>query len=171
MSTIGKRFQFGARGFAPAGPAVKIGSKRGREALGRIDEYGTARSISLYVGTNKGLEPKNQGGSCARKPERFDDHAIDQVFFDMRAAQVGRENVAGTRQEQRGWYEGDPEGSLNYEVAFIPTDEEPDFDAFKKNMNRVAEGLAERFCQDSVLIVRDDGAKREVASAEWDEEE
>jgi hypothetical protein len=167
MSTINKRFQFGDRGYAPAGKPVPLGAARDAD-LGKIEEYGTARSISLFVGQNRGLAEKNQRGSCAIAPTHYDAHDIDRAFFEMRAAQVGRANVGGTRQENRGWFQGDPEASLNYEVAFIPTDDEPDFKTFEKNLNRLAEGLAKKFCQDSVLIVRDDGTKRDVASAEWD---
>lgn len=169
----GKRFQFGKRSFSPQGPSKRFG---GRKALGRIDEYGTARTISLLIGQAKGVQPRNTEGRCAREPSSSTAEAIDEAFFRLRAAQVGRPFVAGTRQSGRGWYEGEPEDSVAFEVSYIPPEgggpeNEKDFEAFSKNMDRLAESLAERFCQDSVLIIRDDGAKRNVAAAIWEPED
>lgn len=173
MSFLGKRFQFRNRSFSPTGPKKRLGS---RKPLGRIDEYGPARTISLLVGQNKGLEPRNQTKACARKPSKFSTEKIDDAFLRLRAAQVGRQYVGATRQQGKGWFEGDPESSVAFEIAYIPPegggpDSEPTFEAFSKNMNRLAETLAEEFCQDSVLIIRDDGTKRSVAAAVWEPEE
>lgn len=171
-----KRFSFGNFSFVPTDTPKRIGSKRGQQRLGRIDEYGPARKITLYVGQNKGQEPRNRTGSCARRPTKFSTAEIDSAFFKARAAQVGKPSVAGTRQSGRGWYEGDPEASVSYEISYIPPEgggpaSEPTFKVFNEHINRLAERLAEDFCQDSVLIVRDDGSKREVASAVWEDED
>ncbi len=172
---INKRFQYGKRSFAPSGSPRRIGSKR-YKGFGRVEEYGAARTISLLVGQNKGNEPRNTDGACKRKPTRFTVDDVDRAFFRLRAAQVGREFVGATAQSGRGWFEGDPESSIAFEIAYIPPEgggppNEATFKEFQDNMNRLAESMAEDLCQDSVLIIRDDGDKRSVAAAVWEEDE
>lgn len=166
-----KRIMFGNRVFVPTGKPKPFGLARKYRRLSGIDEYGLARRITIVVGQNKGKEPHNRKGSCARKASKFSTAAVDREFFRIREDQVGRK-VAGTRVAGRGWYEGAPESSVAYEVSYIPPEgggpiQEPSFEAFRQNMDRLAERLAETFCQDSVLILRDDGKKRTVAAATW----
>lgn len=158
--------------FIPTGPVVHIGPKPKNRpgGLGEIQEIGLAKQITIVIGQNKGLAPKNQKGSCARKPTSFNPPAVDRAFEQMRAFQVGRDGVNASRQAGRGWYQGDAENSMRYEMAYIPNDREKTFAQFKKNVNHLAENIAEEFCQDSVLIIREDGTKKTIAFAEWDEQ-
>jgi hypothetical protein len=158
---VTNRFFMGHRGFVPTGNPRRIGSTK--RPLGKIEEYGPAQQVTLIVGQDKGKQPKNRTASCARKPEKFSPAAIDDEFLKLRGLQVGREQIGATRTKGRGFFQGRPENSVAYEVAFIPTADEPDFSVFRRNMDRLAELIAERFCQDSVLIIRD--TKRSVAAA------
>ena len=144
------------RRFKPIGRPVQLGA---------VEEYGPARAVTLVVGQHRGLKPANQSGRCARKPSKFSAPAVDNTFIRLRAAQVGRENVGATRHTGRGWYEGKPEASVAYEVAFIPSSREGSYEQFTKNMNRLAERMAQAFCQDSVLVLRE--KKTAAASASW----
>lgn len=177
----GHRFAAGGRIITPVGRPVRIGPdgamsgasrKWSAGGLAKVDEYGSFRSITLTVGQNKGKEPKNQAGRCAGKPKKFTVKAIDEAFAEIRRSQVERHHVDATRQAGRGWFRGDPERSLTYEIAYVPPQaggppDERTFEVFRRHMDRLAERLAERFCQDSVLIVREDGKKKTVAGASW----
>jgi hypothetical protein len=160
------RFFFGNRGFISTSKPTALGKAK-RKPLGRVVEYGSARTITLVVGQKKGLRPKNRKGTCKRKPRQFAAFEVDTAFLALRRAQVGGENVGATRRVGRGFYQNVQEPSVAYEVAFVPSAKEKTFKTFARNMNALAENLAETFCQDSVLIVRDDGRKKSVASAEW----
>jgi len=160
----GDRLIVGDRAFIPTGRPRAIGVAK---PLGKVEEYGPARQVTLVVGQDKGKEPKNRAGTCARKPPSFSPAAVDAEFIRIRAAQVGEKDVGASAVPGRGWYKGRREDSIAYQVAFIPTGSERTFAQFKRNMNRAAELLAERFCQDSVLIVRDSGSRRSVAAATW----
>ena len=163
---IHDRISFGHLGmFVPTGKPVRIGPRG--NGIGEVDEYGDASNIKLVVGLNKGTQAQNTGGRCGNAPVKFTVAEIDDAFYAGRAAQVGRKNVGATRMSGQGWYEGDPEQSVAFDIAFIPNEREPDFTTFRANMNALAELLAEKFCQDSVLILRDDGGKRTVAAARW----
>ena len=166
MSVIGKRFQVGEFSFRPLRPIRRLGRQRAR-GVGKVVEFGTARTVALVIGQNKGKEPRNQRGRCARKTASIPVATIDEAFLKLRAKQIGAENVGVTRQQGRGWFAGDSEKSATYEVAFIPNDREKTFKKFKKNMDRLAEQIGKQFCQDSILIIRDDGDARSAASAEW----
>lgn len=159
------RFFMGNRGFIGSGSPVRLGDAK---AFGKIEEYGTAKQITLVVGQNKGLQPKNRAGRCATQPPRFDPAQVDRAFLEIRSGQIGKPFVGATRVSGRGWYEGKPEPSVAFQVAYVPNPAEPTFAKFKANMDRMAETLAEKFCQDSVLILRDDGAKRSAASAVYE---
>jgi hypothetical protein len=167
MSVIGKRFQFGQFTFRPISRPRKLGRRRPVRGIGKVVEYGTARTVALVVGQNKGKQPRNRRGRCARKPNTVPLRTIDELFLKLRGKQIGAENVGVTRQQGRGWYEGESEKSATYEVAFIPNDKEKTYKQFKRNMNKLAEKLGEKICQDSILIIRDDGDARSAASAEW----
>ncbi len=163
------RISFGQLGtFIPTGKIVHLGPLASR--LGDIVEYGEAKTIRLVVGQNKGVEARNIEGRCADEPHKFTAEQVDAVFLDVRGGQVGKKNVGASRVVGEGWYKGDPEHSVGYEIAFIPNDREPTFERFQENVNELSLILAERFCQDSVLILRDDGCKKTVAAAEWEKE-
>ena len=164
----GDRLMIGSRMFVPTGRPKWIGMRPTRPAgVGQITELGPARAITLFVGQTKGVAAKNQAGRCARKAEAFSVAAVDRAFFRFRARAIGPHGVAGRRVAGQGWYEGQKEESVAFEVAFIPNANERTFAEFRANMNRVAELLAAEFCQDAVLIIRDDGKKRSVADAKW----
>ena len=166
------RISIGQFTFVPTGEPRWIGPgtpPRGRRAgLAEVEEIGTAQSVKLIVGRNKGMQPHNKTGRCARRPRKFEASAVDQAFVELRSAQVkDRKAVGASRVTGAGWYEGKGEKNVAYEIAFIPNKKEKDFRTFKENVDLLAELLAKRFCQDSVLILRDDGKKRTVASATW----
>lgn len=162
------RISFGQLGtFIPTGPVVRLGPQSASH-LGKVEEYGEAQTIRIVVGQNKGEESRNTAGRCAIIPEKFSAEDIDRRFVGLRNLQVGKKNVGATRVRGEGWYEGEPEHSVAYEIAYIPNPKEPTFAEFQENINELALELAEMFCQDSVLILRDDGTKKTVAAAEWD---
>ena len=162
-----KRLSVGHLGFfVPTGKPVRLGTPV-RRRLGDVEEYGTSRTITIVVGQNKGHQAHNRAGKCALAPGRFMAQSIDREFMDLREVQVGRKAIGATRTAGRGWFEGKPEASVTYEVSHIPNEREPSFATFKRNMDALAEKLAERTCQDSVLILRDDGGKKTVAAASW----
>lgn len=165
----GGRLAVGGMTFVPTGRPKWIGAPRARpkEGVGLITELGKARAITLFVGQKKGLKAKNQDGRCATKPGAFSPAAVDRAFFRFRAQVVGPHAVSGRRIAGRGWYGGQGEESVAYEIAFIPNADEPTYADFQKNMNRVAQLLAAEFCQDAVLILRDNGKKRTIADATW----
>ena len=168
----GQRFAVGGHVYVPTGRPKQIGlpPKRIPKGIGEVTEIGAARVITLFVGQAKGVAAKNRAGRCASKPAAFSVAAVDRAFFKLRARVVGAHGVAGRRVSSQGWYEGAKEASVAYEVAFIPNANERTFAEFRKNMDRVAELLAAEFCQDAVLIIRDDGRKRTVADAKWTKE-
>lgn len=141
-----RRISFGDRTFIPTGKPVSIGLKR---RFGDVEEYGPARTITIVVGQNKGKEPKNQAGKCLRKPTKFSTALVDEAFVRARQAQIGKQ-VAATRVSGRGWFRNKPEPSVTYEVSYVPPagggpSEERTFESFQKNMDRIAESLAETF--------------------------
>lgn len=152
---------------------VSLGRGRAFEAtgrprsLGRVDDYGPTQSATLYVGRNRGHEPANRRGSCARAPETYSLTRLDDTFLAARAAQVGRKDTGATRTTGKGWYKGDPESAAAYAVIHIPNDREQSYEAFRQNMNRLAETMAQRLCQDSVIVVHDDGDRKKSCGAEW----
>lgn len=166
---MSRRVSFGRFTFVPTGKPVQLGASQKR-GLADVEEYGEARSITLIVGQNKGLEPHNKTGACARKPKRFSTAEVDRAFVDLREAQVDKKYIGASRVSGHGWFKGKPETSVSYDIAYVPDEDnqaEPTYEAFRANMDRVSEKLAEKFCQDSVLIIRDEGGRRTVASATW----
>lgn len=130
----------------------------GGERLGTIDPYGRSRSATLYIGRKRGKNRQNQTARCKRLIKReLPIRTVDQIFIDLRCSQVGRENVGATRHTGAGWYQGQPESSLSYEVVFIPSAREKSYRAFTKNIKKLAEKMSNRLCQDSIIIVTDDG--------------
>lgn len=135
--------------------------------LGRVDSYGATQTATLYVGLDKGKDEHNRGGRCKRLPAKAGVAKVDETFVRTRARQVGRENTGATRIKGKGWFEGRPEQSAAYEVVFIPSNKESTYQAFRQNINRLAERMAKQLCQDSVIVVHNDGRKRETCGATW----
>ena len=133
--------------------------------IGDVDPYGPSRKATFYVGLERGKEPQNRSPRCERVRSPIAPQTADDVFLELRQRQVGMENVGGTRRKGRGWYQGSSEDSLSYEVVFIPNNREKNYRTFLKNMRRLAEGMAHGLCQDSVILVADNGDKRTVEGA------
>jgi len=148
--------------FRGGGRKITIG-----RPVGDVVSYGPTRSATLYIGLKKGVQPENNAGACERKPQKFQLRSLDSTFTKGRAAQVGTDNVNATRRKGRGWFEGSPEESASYEVIYIPSDSEGSYEAFRSNMNRLAESIGKKLCQDSVIIVHSDGGKRQSCDARW----
>lgn len=153
----GARVSLGGRFIAPKGPPKPVGKPRGRPgALGRLEWDAPLNQAMIIVGRNKGKKPRNQAGSCATAPTQFSSAAVDRWFQTLRAAQVGQKSVAGTKVDGEGWYKGDPEPSVTYQVIhdpFVPG--EKTLPQFQKRMQRLAEDLSDVLCQDEVLVVMD----------------
>lgn len=141
---------------------------RATRRFGDVESYGRSRTATLYVGRKRGLNKQNRTARCKRAyagRKQIPIKAVDEAFIDIRAKQVGRENVGATRRKGAGWYQGQPEDALSYEVVFIPSAKEKDYKKFTKNMYKMGEKLANRLCQDSVIVVTDDGDIRSAAGA------
>ena len=134
--------------------------------LGKVDPYGRSRSATLYIGRKRGQERQNQTARCKRLIKReLSISVVDETFISLRCAQVGRKNIGATRRTGAGWYQGEPESSLSYEIVFIPSAREKSYKAFIRNINKLAEKMSSRLCQDSIIIVTDDGDIRSAAGA------
>jgi hypothetical protein len=137
------------------------------KTLGKVDSYGPTQSATLYIGQNRGHDAPNRAGTCKRKPESFSLTKMDNLFIKNRAKQVGREETGATRTTGKGWFRGKPEKSAAYEVVYIPNADEKSYRSFRNNMNRLAEKLGKELCQDSVIIVHNDGDRRNTCDAIW----
>jgi hypothetical protein len=135
--------------------------------LGRVDDYGPTQTATLYVGQDKGGERPNREGVCQRAPERVTVRDMDRTFLRHRVKQVGREATGATRITGKGWYKGKPEDATKYEVIYIPNDREGSYAKFRKNMNKLAEKMGKKLCQDSVIVVHNDGNKAQSCGAVW----
>ncbi len=141
------------------GPARAVGR------VGDVDPYGPAQTATFFVGMVRGRERQNRTPRCMRLRSPIPKKRADEAFLELRRRQVGAENVGATRRSGRGWYQGTPEESLSYEVVFIPNAREKTFRSFLKNMRRLSEGMASALCQDSVIMVADNGNKRMAEGA------
>lgn len=155
--------------FSGAAPDLKrLGDPIQLGNVGDVESYGLAQKYTIVIGLNKGKEERNQTGKCLTVPATLNPEVVDNSLLSMREGQVGRNEVGMTRQLAKGWYKGDPEKSLVYDVAYIKTDAEPTFEKFEANMKIAAEKLAERYCQDSVMLFKDTGKERETEMAIWE---
>mgnify|MGYP001568891696 CR=1 FL=1 len=155
----GQRIVIGERVIAGGGEVRRIGpGKPNRSrALGDVRWMGASTSAVLFIGQAKGREPVNRTGKCATAPAVAKSSEVDYWFNMLRAAQVGgKENVAGTRTANRGWYKGQPEPSMAFQIFHDPSVKgEKTVAAFEKRMKSLAEDLAEHFCQDEVIVTLD----------------
>lgn len=153
----GNRIAIGGRTIVATGRPKCIGKCATRvKGLGRLEWDAPLRSATIIVGQNKGKRPHNRAGRCAAQPSSFSVAAVDKWFQRLRGEQVGRERVAATRISGRGWYKGDDEKSVSYQIIHDPgVPGEQTLGQFKRRMQAIAEDLAEHFCQDEVLVVLD----------------
>lgn len=144
--------------FRPTGRPRRLG-------LGDVASYGPTRSATLVVGLKKGQAPQNRGGACRRLPGTLSPERVDRAFLSARKSQVGKPNVGATRRLGKGWYQGEGEKSMSYEVIFIPGSGENSWREFTGNMKKLAEKMAKRLCQDEVILVTDNAGKKATYSA------
>lgn len=129
-----------------------------RSSLGRLEWKAPTRTATIFVGQNKGKKRRSNEGHCATAPSAYDAGAIDRQFSRIRGQQVGHENVGATRMQNRGWYKGDEEASVAYQVIHDPyAPGESEWGTFVKRMKTIAERLSKSVCQDEVLVTFDDG--------------
>lgn len=148
-----------------SGPRFKANGRS--KTIGRVDDYGPTQRATLYVGQNKGHDDPNRAGTCSRAPEKAAVTRLDEVFLTERRAQVGKEATGATRTKGKGWFRGEPEDAASYDVIYIENPAEPTYGAFRKNMNKLAEKMGKRLCQDSVIVVHNDGDKARSCGAVW----
>jgi hypothetical protein len=171
----GGRVMIGGRSVRAVGKPVRIGSRKrrrprlGPEDPGGLDWDAPVQQATLFIGLKKGKSPKNKRGECAVRPRRFHTESVDKWFRKLRKAQLLKHGVSATRLKAKGWYEGEDEPSLNYQIIFEPSEHEPDYKTFKEHMAELAENLSEHFCQDSVIIVTEDQGRRHAYGYSWDE--
>ena len=124
---------------------------------------GPAQQVTLIVGLNRG---KTAGlpAHCSLQPLMYEREYVDEVFVRLRALQVGIPHVEASRVDARGWYQGMPEGSILYEVLYLPgsVESETSWEQFLDHMGHLAEQLRFHLCQDSVLLIADDGQHRQT---------
>lgn len=157
----------GLRGAANLGQGRKFAPRGRGRVIGRVDDYGPTQKATLYVGHNKGHDAANQAGPCKKAPSKTTVAQMDRVFLRERAKQVGKDATGATRTKGKGWFRGEPEDAASYEVIYIPNDAESNYGAFRANMNRLAERMGRDLCQDSVIIVHNDGDKAKSCGAVW----
>jgi hypothetical protein len=150
--------------FESTSEAVILGKKR-RRGLRGVFPYGPTVSARIIVGLNRGNEVPNKTGRCASAPANVTPETVDAYLLEARALQVTKANVGVTRLYGKGWYRGEPEPAVAYDITYTGDEASPK--DFQANMNRLAEGIGERFCQDEVFIIHDDGDKRATCSAKW----
>lgn len=116
-------------------------------AFGDLIDYGDVHAARVIVGLNRGIH----AGLCADYPKKMDPENVDMLFIGLRGIQVGRKNVGATRALAAGWYEGEPEDSIVYEV--INTLESESAEKFQANLDSLGQELAVYTCQKEVLVV------------------
>lgn len=170
MLDLGRRISFGSYLFVPR-------SRRQLGALGRglasLTDETPASGATIFVGRTRGREEKNAKGKCKRRFSLFrqDKHpadVVDRAFVGHRISQVGEKHFGASAAVGTGYFEGDAEDNHVYQVLYFPNDAEPTWAAFKANIGRIGEALARDLCQDSVLLVFDDGDRRTLRFAEWE---
>jgi len=109
----------------------------------------TTHVARLYVGLNRQSKPHN--ARCRRAPGSFDAKRVD-AFFDAERRRQGIDAPGATRFLAKGLWKGRREQTSVYEVQWFPGSGES-YAKFRKNMDRLAQRIAGRFCQDAVLVV------------------
>ena len=146
---------------------------------------GDTVAATLYVGTKKGVQPRNRTGFSATQPAVFRQKELDDTVQGIRygllkdrgmSKEAAKAALGGSRIAQKGWYKGVPEASEAYTIFFDPSvkgEETPE--RFKDSMRRLAELVGGSLCQDEVIVqitsptgnrsmgVRDDDDDRRTA--------
>lgn len=166
----GGRLQIGRRTIVAVGKPKCIGAcATDSKGLGKLSWEAPLRSATIVIGQKKGKRAQNKAGRCAAQPASFSTTAVDRWFSTLRGEQVGRKNLAATRIKGKGWYKGDNEPSVSYQIIHDPSvPGEDSLDGFRQRMQRLAENLAEHFCQDEVLVVMDTEKGKHTYSYEYD---
>lgn len=168
LATFGAadRVVIGQRTIVGGGQMKRIGPGKPRRsrAFGKVRWAGPTTSAILFIGQAKGREPRNQRGFCRSAPAVAKPSEVDYWFNKLRAAQVGGESVAATRSANRGWYRGQAEPSMAFQIFHDPSiPGEKTLTQFRKRMQSLAEDLAEHFCQDEVIVTIDASSGRKVS--------
>jgi len=103
----------------------------------------------LYVGLKRQLDPTT--ARCQRAPRKVTATRVDDFFFAERRRQ-GVPKAGATRYSAKGLWMGNRERTAVYEVQWFPGGKET-YPEFRRHMNRLAQNIARRFCQDAVLVV------------------
>ncbi len=167
------RYAIGDRFFVPAGPPVTLGSRRSR-GLGSLvwPKRGMQETTdaTILVGRDRGDQPKNRSGRCAKFPAEFRAAEADAEFARLRAKQIGA-GWGASRQAMRGWFADKPKGenSLSYRIIFQKSAKERTVAQFKRNMQALAEDMSRLFCQDQVIVQVQTGKGRRLSAGyTWD---
>lgn len=151
MAKVQKRKCVGARGC----------KTRKRRGMGELLWDAPTTAATLYVGTKRGMQPHNRAGACSTlRGPLVKVEAVDREFYARRKEQVGAKNVGATRSVNKGYYEGAPERSVSMQVIFVPNEREPTPEVFRQNMAKIADAMARKFCQDSVILSWDSEGKK-----------
>jgi hypothetical protein len=146
---------------------------------------GETVAATLFVGTKKGVQPRNRKGFCAKQPAVFRQKDLDETVQGIRygllkdrgmSKEAAKAALGGSRVAQKGWYKGVPESSAAYTIFFDPSVKGEETPAqFKSSMQRLAEFVGGALCQDEVIVqitspsgnrsmgVRDDDDDRRTA--------
>ena len=125
---------------------------RGLRGYGK---YGPGVTAVLYIGRKTGL---NLGRW--REGATLPDAVVDRIVFRARERQVGPLLVGGNLTRLSGWYKGQPERTVKFEVAFEPTSRERTPRAFIKNVQTFAQAIAKSLAQREVIVKWDGPGRR-----------
>lgn len=107
---------------------------------------GDTNKATLTIGTKAMLKGKVPEGKQVNP---------DKVVLDVlsrRVDQIGFSSASQTVMPAKGVYEGQSEDSVKVELIHTFPEKEPTFDKFKKNVEKIAQGVAKKFQQREVLI-------------------
>lgn len=113
-----------------------------RRRIGFLD------SAQFFVGRKVNLPTSKRYKVGSKVPVQD----IQDTFNKLRGLQIGRKKVGVTVISQRGLYKGQPENSIQIIVFYSPSEKEPSFRAFEKNMLYIAEDIADIFGQESIIV-------------------
>ncbi len=141
-----------------------------KKQLGRATWAEPTMSATLIIGENKGKKfAANKEGFCATRPAKFTTKAVEKTVRHLRELQLQdqyptksdaeiQKMYSASSTSGRGWYEGDPEGSVA--VTFHNEAGKKSLPEFRASMRRLADRVASVLCQDSVLLNFDTPGER-----------
>lgn len=126
--------------------------------------YGSTKSVHLFVGLKRGEKSTAQRGAvCERLPKQLQprtvDRAVVSAWKETFEKGTRKLNVSMSRVAGRGWWQGKAEPSHQYTV-FLDGENEQNLASLTRNLTKAAEIVADKLCQDSIIVVSDDGDKR-----------